>query len=114
MVHPVAEVPRTENKHGRSSYFARNPSRPDRPNDHSLHCLYYLSQIITVLAEDSGGQLRRDRPVTDPDTGTTTAVYRLPWPETFTRISRATAAEATGPEGVVFSEKGMQLLNTAA
>ena len=58
--------------------------------------------------------MRRDRPVTDPDTGTTIAVYRLPWPETFARIPRGTAAEATGPDGAVFSEKGTQLLNTAA
>ncbi|MEU2043286.1 hypothetical protein [Nocardia niwae] len=113
-VHPVAEVPRTENSHGRAAYFARNPSRDGRPNDHSLHCLYNLGQIITVLVEDSGGQLRRDRSVTDPDTGVTTPVYRLPWPETFTRIHRTPVAEATSPEGAVFSEKGTKLLNTAA
>ncbi len=113
-VHPVAEVARTENTHGRAAHFARNPSRDGRPNDHNLQCVYNLAQIITVLAEDSGGQLHRDRPVTDPDTGAIIPVYRLPWPETFTRTARAPAAEATDPQGAVFSEKGRKLLNTAA
>ncbi|MBF6457921.1 hypothetical protein IU433_02520 [Nocardia puris] len=114
LVHPVAEIPRTEKTHGRAAYYARNPSRGGRPNDHSPHCVYNLTQIITVLTENSGGQLRRDRPVTNPETGAIVPVYRLPWPQTFAPTVRTAVAEATSPEGAVFAERGTKLLNTAA
>ncbi|WP_157184001.1 hypothetical protein [Nocardia takedensis] len=113
-VHPVAEIARTEKTHGRAAHFARNPSSGGRPNDHSTHCVYNLAQIITVLTAESDGQLRRDRPVTHPETGALVPLYRLPWPQTFSPTVRTAVAEPTNPEGAVFAEQGMKLLNTAA
>ncbi|MEV0360634.1 hypothetical protein AB0H71_31715 [Nocardia sp. NPDC050697] len=113
-VHAVTEVPRTEKKGGRAAYFARNRACDGGTNDHTVHCVYNLSQIITVLTRDSGGLLQRGRSTSDPETGEPTPVYRLPWPEAFTRPPRGSTSEATSPEGAVFSEEATKLLNTAA
>ena len=49
-----------------------------------------------VLTEDSGGQLRRYR----SGHRATIPVYRLPWPEVFTRSDCAPAVETTDPNGL--------------
>ncbi|MBF6211665.1 hypothetical protein IU433_16775 [Nocardia puris] len=52
--------------------------------------------------------------MTHPETGALVRVYRLPWPQTFSPVTRTAVAEPTNPEGAVFAEQGTKLLNTAA